>query len=465
VLGGGISGLAAAHRLVELAPHAEVTLLEAGDRLGGVLQTERRDGFLIERAADMFITRDPWAIDLCRRIGFEAQIIGTEKTHRQSFVVRRGKLVPIPEGFTLMSPGRVWPVLTTPLLSPGGKLRLAWEYFTPRRSSEGDESLKSFVCRRLGHEAYERLVQPLIGGIYTADPEKLSMAATLPQFLEMERRHGGLIRGVRRSNSPRAGDGKESGARYGLFVAPREGMASLVQAIAARLPPDCVQLHRRVESLSHSGDGWSVAIAGETQPRQFDGVVVALRAPQAAALLRETDAALADALARIEYAGSAVVVSAYRREQIGHALDGFGFVVPLAEQRRILACSFASNKFAGRAPEGSVLLRTFVGGACQAELLERSDDGIRQLVADELGELIAARGEPLFSEVVRWSGAMPQYHVDHLDLVARIEAAAARWPGLELAGNAYRGVGIPFCVHSGEQAAGRMHEGSQRRSF
>jgi oxygen-dependent protoporphyrinogen oxidase len=453
VLGGGISGLAAAHRVVELRPEAQVTLLEASDRLGGVLQTERRDGFLVERAADMFITRDRWALDLCRRIGFEDQLIGTQPGKRQSFVVSKGKLVPIPEGFTLMSPARIWPVLTTPLFSPVGKLRMAWEFFTPPKASGDDESLASFAQRRFGREAYERLVQPLIGGIYTADPEKLSMAATMQQFVEMEREHGSLIRGMRRRAGKRKDEGTESGARYGLFVAPRDGMSSLIEAIAARLPEGSVRLSSRVERLSRSGDGWELSIAGQSSPQQFDAVIVATRAPLAAEVLRDVDSELADDLNQIPHAGAAVVVGAYRREQIEHPLDGFGFVVPMVEQRRILACSFTSNKFAGRAPEGSVLLRTFVGGACQPELMQQDDDAIRRLVSEELGELIGLSGEPLFSEVVRWSGAMPQYHVGHLDLVARIESRAKQLPNLELAGNAYHGVGIPFCVRSGESAA------------
>ena len=209
IIGGGISGLAAAHRAHELDSSATVTLFEASDRLGGVLQTERRDGWLIERSADMFTTREPWAFDLCRRIGIADELIETDARFRRAFVVRRGRLLPVPAGFTLMSPAKVWPVITTPILSPLGKLRLAGEYFVPCRGDDSDESLESFAVRRFGREAFERLIQPLIGGIYTADPMRLSMAATLPQFMEMERRWGSVARGfkVQGSGFRKAGTG------------------------------------------------------------------------------------------------------------------------------------------------------------------------------------------------------------------------------------------------------------------
>src|SRR6185295_714902 len=212
IIGGGITGLAAAFRLGELNPAAQVTLFEASGRLGGVLQTEHRDGYLIERSADMFTTRELWALELCRRVGIESELIETNKLHRRAFVVHKGKLVPVPEGFTLMSPAKVWPILTTPLLSPMGKLRLAWEYFTPKKRDDTDESLESFVTRRFGREAFDRLIQPLIGGIYTADPSQLSMQATLPQFVEMERRAGSLIAGVR-SQGTGGGGQKAGGSR------------------------------------------------------------------------------------------------------------------------------------------------------------------------------------------------------------------------------------------------------------
>lgn len=458
VIGGGISGLAAAHRLRELDADCDVALFEASDRLGGVLQTERRDGFLIERGADMFTTREPWALDLCKRIGFEDQLIETNDQHRQAFVVRQGKLVPLPGGFSLMSPNRMWPIVTTPILSPLGKLRLAWEYFTSQKRDHDDESLAAFAKRRFGRQTYERLIQPLIGGIYTADPEKLSMAATMPQFVQMERQYRGLIRATRKLARQQKSEREASGARYGMFLAPRDGMASFVNAIADRLPANCARLGVPVEELVPTDNGgWEITANRKTE--RFDAALVATHAPHAAELLSHVDATLADDLKSIEYAGAAVVVLAYRREQLSHAIDGFGFVAPLIENRKILACSFASVKFAGRAPDDCVLLRVFAGGACQPELVELRDSDLLQLVREELSGLIGASGDPILTEINRWHGAMPQYHVGHLDLVDRIEQTADEIPNLELAGNAYRGVGIPFCVHSGEQAAQRVMAG------
>jgi oxygen-dependent protoporphyrinogen oxidase len=461
IIGGGISGLAAAHRVKELNPKAEVTLFEASGRVGGVLQTERRDGWLIERSADMFTTREPWALDLCRRIGIADELIETDARYRRAFVVRRGRLIPVPEGFTLMSPAKVWPILKTPLLSPLGKLRLATEYFTPKKADDADESLKSFVIRRFGREAFDRLIQPLIGGIYTADPAKLSMQATLPQFVEMERRYGSLIRGVR-SQKPEVRGQKVSGARYGQFLAPRDGMQRVVDAIVARLPPESLRLNAPIEHLEQHGDGWNVFVRQGERPEVFDELILAAPGAVSSQLLTSVDEELASLIGRIPYAGCSVAVLGVRRDQIAHPLDGFGFVVPAIENHRIIAGSMASVKFPGRAPEGKVLLRVFVGGALQPELGELPDEEIRQIVMAELSELIGLRGEPEFCEVARWPGMMPQYHVGHLDLVRQIEERAAAIPHFALAGNAYRGVGIPFCVKSGEDAAERAIQSAER---
>jgi oxygen-dependent protoporphyrinogen oxidase len=461
VIGGGISGLAAAHRLVELDPALDVQLWEASDRLGGVLQTVRRDGFLIERSADNFITDPPHAVELCQRIGMADALISTRTQERGALVVHRGRLERVPPGFMLMAPARLWPLVTTSILSPWGKLRLLAEALVPSRPVE-DESLASFARRRLGREVFERIVQPLVGGIYTADPERLSLRATLPRFLEMERQHGSLIRAARRqqSKTPVASD-TNGGARYGMFVAPRDGLTSMVDALAARLPADTVRLRQPIESIARGQDAtWQVRSAGQSpETVRCDGLIVAAPAPVAARLLAPLDRTLAVDLGRIEYAGTAIVTLAYRRGQVSHALDGFGFVVPAIEGRRILAGSFASVKFPGRAPDDAVLVRVFIGGACQSELLDLSDDELGRIAREELASLIGAAGEPLFADVTRWPKAMPQYHLGHEALVAEIEHAAAAWPHFALAGNAYHGVGIPNCIHSGELAAERIVAG------
>ncbi len=471
VIGGGITGLAAAHRLLEIHPQAQVVLYEASDRLGGVLKSEQRDGYLIEHAADMFISDPPWAVDLCRRIGLADELIGTNDQYRKAFVVCRGRLDPVPEGFMLLQPGRARPILKTPLLSWRGKLRLGMEYFVPRRRADppsnastastiADESLASFARRRLGREAYERLVQPLVSGIYTADPERLSMAATLPRFLEMEQEYRSLIRAAweQRKARPRMKADSlrtvESGVRYGMFLAPRRGMASVVDALAARLNAADICLRTPVVRIERLPDGrWQVFSSATAPPGQFDALIVAAPAPVAAKLLSDVDRNLCDELRQIEYVGSAVVCIAYPRSQVEHRLDGFGFVVPAVERRRIIATSFASVKFSGRAPDDRVLFRAFVGGALQPELLNLSDDELQRLVREELADLIGARAEPDFVVIARWAGVMPQYHVGHLDRVARIESRVEELPGLQLAGNAYHGVGIPHCIHSGERAA------------
>ncbi len=458
VIGGGITGLAAAHRLGELDPAIQLTLLEAGSRLGGVLETERRDGFLVEQSADNFITNVPWATELCRRLGMADQLQPTREANRRAFVVRRGRLVPIPAGFVIMAPSRIGSLLTTPLLSPLGKLRLLAEPFVPVRPGGNDESLAAFATRRLGRETYQRLVQPLVGGIYTADPEKLSMEAALPRFREMEVAHGSLLRAARREARAERQGSAGAGARYGMFLAPRGGMSSLVEALAARLPAPSVRLQTRVHHVArHSDGGWSLQVGGETSgPLVVDGVIVALPAQRTAALLVDLDAELAGELGGIEYASCVVVFLAYHRRQIGHPLDGFGFVVPLQERRQILSGSFASVKYAGRAPAGCELFRVFIGGACQGELVDLPDERLVRMAHEEMAPLLSIRGEPLWQDLCRWPATMPQYHVGHRARVGRIQALVQRYAGLQLAGNAYAGVGVPHCIHSGEQAAEAM---------
>lgn len=458
VVGGGVTGLAAAHRLSEVAPGVRVSVLEAGPRAGGVLRTVRRDGFLLEASSDSFITTFPWGVDLCRRIGLEDQLIPTAEQGRRAFVVYNGRLEPIPDGLLVMAPTRIGPMLRTRILSPLGKLRMGCELFVPKGSGE-DESLTSFATRRFGREAFERLIQPLVSGMYTGDPARLSVRATLPRFIDMEQAHGSLIRAMRKGKSLH-GSGKAvgSGARYGMFVGLRDGMESLVDALLRRLPDGTVRCGTAVERIARRDDGrWAVSVRGaEPGEVEADAVIVATAPSAAARLLDPVDPELGGLLGRINSTGSVVVSLGYRREQVAHALDGFGFVVPLREKRRILSGSFSSVKFPGRSPDGTVLIRVFVGGASRPELIQLDDESLYRLAAEELEQLLGARGEPIIRQLDRWPGAMPQYEVGHRKLVASIEKAAHERPGLEVAGNAYHGVGVPQSVHSGETAAERV---------
>ena len=476
IAGAGISGLAAAHRLRELDSSVEVAVFEASSRPGGVIDSVAADGFLAELGPDNFITQPATATELCSRLGLAEQLIAVEPSARSAYVVSRGKLVRLPEGFALMAPRRVSSFLASPLLSWPAKLRVLAEPLVPPRTDDADESLADFARRRLGREAFERLVQPLVAGIYSADPEKLSMRAALPRFYDFERRDGGLLRGLSREakamatgDDHRASPSGQSGPRYNLFVAPRDGLQSIVAALVNCLPPGALRLNSPVTAVTPAGQAddadaahWRLTWRNATDPQEqagtFDDLILALPAPRCAELVANFAPDLAAELRQIDYAGAAVIVAGYERSQVAHPLDASGFVVPTIENRPILACSFSSSKYAGRAAADQVLLRVFVGGACDPQACELPDAELRRIVAAQLGELIGLRGDPCFWQVARWPASMPQYHVGHCDRVARIESLAQRWPSLTLAGNAYHGVGIPACVASGEAAALRVHK-------
>ena len=458
VVGGGIAGLAAAHRLLELSQEnnfaLEILLLEAGPRLGGSIHTERVGAFLVEAGPDSFISEKPWALQLCQRLGLGSRLVSTNPTRQSVLVVYNGRLEPLPEGFLLMAPTRLGPLLTTPLFSWRGKLRMALELILPRGGAGADESLSAFVRRRFGREALERVVQPLIGGIYAADPEKLSLAATMPRFLEMERTWRSIIWAMWRAQRRRARRA-ESGARWSLFLSLTGGMQELVDAIAQRLPNDSVHLDAHVIGLTWNNAKKNWIAATRSGELEADGVILATPAYSAAAILSSVAPQLAQELREISYGSTATVNLAYRENEIPRAL-GFGLIAPAIESRKILACTFSSIKYPGRAPEGSVLLRAFVGGALQPLMFEQDDGAIVAGVRHELAALLGITAEPLFCRIHRHPRSMPQYHVGHLEKVERIEAHLKKLPGLELAGNAYRGVGIADCVHSGEAAAERI---------
>jgi len=459
VIGGGITGLAAAQRLVSRSEAVKVVLFESSRRLGGIIRTEAADGFLMELGPDSFITNKPAAIQLCEEIGIASQLIPTDSAFRRSLVLRKGRPEQVPDGFMLMAPSKTWSILTSPILSIAGKLRLLSEAFVPRRTTDEDESLGSFVRRRFGQQTLERLVQPLVGGIYTADPEKLSLKATMPRFLEMEQSYGSVIKATRAEQRQDKDQSSGSGARYGLFATVAGGLSEMVAAVEnTLLQSGRVDIRlgteiTKIEQTMASDSRWSVQLRDQP-PMTFDDVIVTLPTHSAARILTTTICPeLLAALRGMEYASSAIVVSGHRLSDFTHPMDAFGLVVPAIEQRKVLAVSFSSRKFPDRAPSGQILLRTFVGGAMQPELLENDDDSIAGFVNEELRAILGMKCEPMFSEVIRYNNAMPQYHVGHLDRIAQIESLVHETPGLHLAGSAYTGVGIPDSIASGWAAA------------
>jgi oxygen-dependent protoporphyrinogen oxidase len=464
VVGGGISGLAAAHRLMELNGEGsykiEIALLEADQRVGGAIATEHVNGFLVESGPDSFITEKPWGIQLCERLGIASNLISLRSTRQNIYVVHQGSLVPLPEGFILMAPTRLWPLIRTPLFSWPGKLRMALDLILPRGSRVEDESMGSFVRRRFGQELLERVVQPLMGGIYAGDPEELSLKSTMPRFLELERTRRSIIWATlleqrRRARSQRTG----SGARWGLFVSFADGMQQLVETIAGRLPVQTVRKGTRAVSLEWNAEKkvWGIITDGGEE-LEADGVILAIPAYGAARALASVDPELAKELAAIPYTSTATVSLAYRRTDIPNSLDGFGVVVPAQERRQIIACSFSSVKYSGRAPAENELVRAFVGGALQPELFEQNDEAMESSVRQELAALLGIKAAPLFCRIHRHPSSMPQYRIGHTERVARIKERLTKHQKLALAGNAYGGVGIADCIHSGESAAEALLE-------
>jgi len=457
IIGGGISGLATAYRLSELARQGsfplEITLLEAKPHLGGVIETRSQEGFLLEGGPDSFISEKPAALELSKRLGIVREVVGTNEKFRRSFIYKNEKLIQVPEGFYLIAPSQIQAFIQTPLLDLATKLRMGCELFIPRRPGGGDESVGSFVRRRFGETTLREVAQPMIGGIYTADPEHLSLEATLPQFLEMERHYGSVIRGLfaRKKLGKKNAAKAASGPRYSLFLSYKNGMEQLTRTIVSKLPEVRFEVSSSVIKIKRSA-GWEV-MTQQGDTFDADAVCIALPAPQAARLLAGSASSLSRDLTAIPYESVATVNLAYRRQDIPHSLGGFGFVVPAFTRRKIVACSFSSVKFSGRAPEGMALLRAFVGGALHEEVYALEDDALVRTVIEELRHYLGVEVPPAFTAVSRYPQSMPQYQVGHLSHVASIRSQLAAFPGLYLSGNAYNGIGVPDCVKSAEFAA------------
>lgn len=454
VIGGGITGLAACYRLQREAAQRniplDVTLLEATARVGGVIRTEHRDGFLLEHGPDAFLSTKPAAKALCKELGIVDQFIGTNPKVRRSFVVRNGELHSVPEGFYLMAPGSFKPFLKSPLFSWHGKLRMAMELFIPRRGRDTDEAVAHFVRRRLGTEAFTRIAQPMIGGIYTSDAENLSLKATFPRFLEMENTHGSIIKALRAQKKQAAETNQgTSGPRYSLFLSFKSGMQTLVDTLTEAVSKDCIKLGASVKYIQRpDNSGWRVSLVNGAVLNS-ELLCIALPALQAGALIENVSIPLATQINAIRYASSATVNLAFRRADVTHPLDGMGFVVPATENLSIIGCSFSSVKFEGRSPTDHVLLRAFVGEPRS----KQSESELIELCQADLTPILGIKSTPQFTVVSKHPQAMAQYQVGHEDVVSTVERLTSELPGFAIAGNGYHGVGIPDCIRSGETAA------------
>jgi len=473
IVGGGIAGLAAARaallRARETGRAASIVVLERAPRFGGKLVTERVDGFLLDAGADSWVVTKPQATALARALGLGGSLLSTRPENRRYLVAWGGRLHPVPEGLVLGVPTRLGPLVTTRLFSWRGKARMAWEPFVPARRFHGDddESIADFATRRLGPEAADRLVAPLLGGISAGDASEISVRAAFPQLVAMEQEHGSLVRGMRVARRARSSAGGSA------FASLEGGTGELVDALVAWLERDgagggspaagvaagagvALRGGVAVEGLARDGAAWTLALEGGERV-VADRVLLAIPATAAAALLSPLDEPAARALGAIGYGTTATVFLGYRRDDVRHPLDGVGFVVPRGARRPILASTWVSSKWEGRAPDGHVLVRAFLGGPWAEALLAEGDDALVAAARAELASLMGIDAEPRMVKVYRFEQGSAQMRVGHLATMRRArEGLAASAPGLRVAGGGYDGVGIPDCIRQGEDAGKAM---------
>ncbi len=446
MIGGGVSGLAAAYELTRAG--IGCTIIDPSPRLGGVIRTEHAGGCLVEAGPDSFLAQKPWALELIKELGLEGEVIDSNDERRRTFILRGGRLLQIPDGVQFMAPTKVWPVVKTPMLSVGAKLRMAAELLRRPAAPRADRSVADFVKDHYGSEVNEYLAKPMLAGVYGAEPENLSVGAVLPRFVELETKHGSVSRALMAAmkNAPQRGGSKRS-----LFRTLRGGMQVLTDALVAAIDGKAQVVQGRAESLQHINGNWVVQLEDSTL--HADALVVAVPAYEAARLLTAVDGDIVEPLRAIPYGSSITVGLVYERPEFDHPLDGFGFLVPRAEQRAIAACTWVGTKFSGRVPPERALLRSFMSGAQARARMEQPPEVIAQEVDAELKSLMGYAANPMSSRVAVWNRAMAQYPVGHADIVERIRTRAAALPTVRLIGNAFEGIGIPDCIRLGREAA------------
>jgi oxygen-dependent protoporphyrinogen oxidase len=450
VIGGGVSGLSAAFGLQkEIAAGASVeyALFEATAQFGGVLRTERVEDCVLEAGPDSFLSEKPWAAELCRELGIENQLIGSNDAERKTYIWFKGRLVSIPDGLMFMVPTKLAPVFSSPLFSWGTTLRIVREWFQRGGVDGGESTVAEFVERHYGREMVERIADPLLAGVYGGGADELSVQAVLPRFAEMEAKFGSLGKAMIAARKP-VDDEKKP-----IFTSLKNGMQQLTDSLLARIPDAARRPNTPVDVVKLESGKWLVVSAGRTE--EFDGIVLATTAYAAAGLINDSHE-LAQDLKASRYSSSVTVAMVFDQAVRAALPSGFGFLVPRTEGMRILAATFVHNKFAHRAPSDRAVIRCFLGGSKDEAVLTMSDGAILTLVKSELRQILGLTAEPLISRVHRWPHAMAQYGLGHKARVARIREQVAAMPGLALAGNAYFGIGVPDCVRSGSEAAAKV---------
>jgi protoporphyrinogen/coproporphyrinogen III oxidase len=464
VVGGGITGLSAAYRLLRKGKDAsgapiEVTVLEARPRVGGNIQTERTNGFVIDGGPDAFVVSRPHATALCRELGLGDRLIGTSERARKVYIRQNGVEHLLPEGVVLGIPTRLGPLVRTPLFSWGAKMRMGLDLVLPRRRGGADESVGNFMRRRLGREAVERLAEPLLGGIFAGNVETLSVRAAFPQLIDLEEKYGSLIRGTlamkAKHPAPKPG-AKPASVFYSLLG----GMGELIETLARSIDKlgGTIRIGAEVAAVVEGEDDarLRVMVRGDAEPIPADDVILCAPAYAAADMLDGLDRDLAARLRQIPYVSTATVSVGFPRADVPHALDASGLILPKGEKRGVLAATFVSSKWVGRAPSDIALMRVFVGGYRDPGALAQSDEELVELARRELGVLTGVKARPVISRVFRYDRGNAQPTIGHPERLARMRKQAATHPGLHLAGAAFDGVGIPDCIRQAEEVAARI---------
>lgn len=466
IIGGGISGLAAAVHLKSGAKvhgkEIDVLILEKNGRIGGKILTERLGDFLIEAGPDSFLPEKVWTVNLARRLGLEKEMLPSNDEFKGTYIYSKGALHPLPEGVMLMVPTMFWPIAKSKLISWPGKLRMAMDIFIPAKKTREDESLASFVTRRLGRECLEKIAEPLVAGIHTSNPDNMSVLATFPRFVEMERKSRSLIIAMLKAMKGRphatlsGPPPKPGSARMTYFMSFKHGMQALPNACASLIGSGSIRLNAAVKAIE-PGQGGYYVILESGERISADHVIISTPAYDAAEMIKELDNELATQMNRIEWSSSATVSLAFKKEDVKTKLSGFGFIVPRLEGRRINAATYSSIKWSYRAPDDHLLLRVFVGGGHHEELVHELDDTtMSRVVLEELDAILGLKAEPAFSKIYRWFKGMPKYTVGHLDRMAVLDRLIAAHRGIHIIGCSYKGIGIGDCIHNAQVAAEKI---------